>query len=262
MMDLGLKGKKAVIAASSKGIGFAIVQALLDEGAFVLMNGRNSQTLANSHSFLGNPDNLKSFAGDVIQEEVCRDLIAKASNEFGGLDILVTNTGGPVSGKFESLSNEQWDDAISKCLKSHVHLIESALPYLKKSLNPSILTLTSFPVKQPIPNLILSNSVRAATAGLTKSLANELGEYGIRVNSLLPGWTRTDRVNEIMQARTKTKNTSIEQEIAIITKTIPLARMAYPEEIGKAAAFLVSPAASYITGVMLSVDGGINQGLF
>ena len=141
-------------------------------------------------------------------------------------------------------------------------MIERALPQLKKSPNPSILTITSFTVKQPLPNLILSNSIRAATAGLTKSLANEFGEYGIRVNSLLPGWTRTARVEELMQSRTKKYNSTFEEEITEIAEAIPLARLAEPEEIGKAAVFLVSPAASYITGVMLNVDGGINQGLF
>jgi 3-oxoacyl-[acyl-carrier protein] reductase len=261
-MDLGLKGKKAIVAASSKGIGFAIVHELLSEGSFVLMNGRDEKTLGNAYALLGNSENLKMIAADVTDQESCKEIINKAADEFGGLDILVTNCSGPVSGKFEDLSSDEWDDAISKCLKSHIYLIESALPHLKKSSFPSILTITSFTVKQPLSNLILSNSIRAATAGLTKSLANELGELGIRVNSLLPGWTRTTRVDEIMQARTITNKTSLQQEMTAITKAIPLARMAAPEEIGKAAAFLVSPAASYITGVMLSVDGGFNQGLF
>jgi 3-oxoacyl-[acyl-carrier protein] reductase len=261
-MNLGLKGKKAVVAASSKGIGFAIVRALLDEGSFVLMNGRDDKALENSKGLLGNPDNLKLFSGDVTDKKTCKAIIEKAVSDFNGLDILVTNTAGPVTGRFENLTSEQWDDAIAKCLKSHIFLIESALPYLKVSSAPSILTITSFTVKQPLPNLILSNSVRAATAGLTKSLANEFGEYGIRVNSLLPGWTRTSRVDEILKARTDVNKSTLDQEIALITKTIPLSRMANPDEVGKAAVFLISPAASYITGVMLSVDGGINQGLF
>ena len=261
-MDLGLKGKKAAVAASSKGIGLAIVRALLTEGSFVLMNGRDGQTLENSRAQLGDPENLKIFSGDVTDKVTCKAFIEMATIDFGGLDILVTNTAGPVSGRFEDLSSEQWDDAINKCLKSHVFMIENALPYLKQSKAPSILTITSFTVKQPLPNLILSNSVRAATAGLTKSLANEFGEYGIRVNSLLPGWTRTTRVEEILNSRIKANKTTLDHEISLITKSIPLGRMADPDEIGRAAAFLVSPAASYITGVMLSVDGGINQGLF
>jgi 3-oxoacyl-[acyl-carrier protein] reductase len=261
-MDLGLKGKKAAVAASSKGIGLAIVRTLLNEGSFVLMNGRDSQVLENSRVQLGDPENLKTITGDITDKESSNAFIEKAAIDFGGLDILVTNTAGPDSGRFENLTLEQWDDAINKCLKSHIFMIENALPYLKKSKAPSILTITSFTVKQPLPNLILSNSIRAATAGLTKSLANEFGEYGIRVNSLLPGWTRTARVDELLNSRITTNRTTLDHEISLITKSIPLGRMADPDELGKAAAFLVSPAASYITGVMLSVDGGINQGLF
>jgi len=261
-MDLGLKGKKAAVAASSKGIGLAIVRILLSEGSFVLMNGRDNQTLEKSRNQLGYPDNLRSFAGDITKKETSKNFIEKAVSEFGGLDILITNTAGPVSGKFEDLTSEQWDDAISKCLKSHIFMIENALPHLKNSKSPSILTITSFTVKQPLSNLILSNSVRAATAGLTKSLANEFGEYGIRVNSLLPGWTRTTRMEEILNSRIKANKSTLDHELSLLTSSIPMGRLADPDEIGKTAAFLVSPAASYITGVMLSVDGGFNQGLF
>ena len=261
-MDLGLKDKKAVVVASSKGIGFSIVRTLLDEGSFVLMNGRNQTTLENSQLLLGNPQNLRTISGDVTDQNTCKAIIEKAITDFGGLDILVTNNGGPASGRFEDLTAEQWDDAILKCLKSHIYLIENSLPFLKQSNCPSILTITSFSIKQPIPNLILSNSIRAATAGLTKTLANEFSVYGIRVNSLLPGWTNTDRIKVILEARAKSNNTTLDQEINKVTKDIPIRRMADPMEIGKAAAFMVSPAASYITGIMLSVDGGINQGLF
>jgi len=261
-MDLELKGKKAAVAASSKGIGFAIVRELLTEGCSVLMNGRDQNALEKSREILNNPEYLKVFPGDVTEKAACQNLIEKAVADFEGLDILVTNNGGPASGRFENLNADQWDEAIAKCLRSHIYLIEAALPHLKQSASPCILTITSFTVKQPLPNLILSNSIRAATAGLTKSLANEFAEYGIRVNSLLPGWTKTARVEELMQSRTRKNNTSLEEEISNITRSIPLARMADPKEVGKAAVFLVSPAASYITGVMLNVDGGINQGLF
>ncbi len=261
-MDLDLREKKAAVAASSKGIGLAIVKVLLDEGAFVLMNGRDGKTLERSCTHLGAPDNLRIFCGDITEKEIGNAFITEAAREFGGLDILVTNTAGPDSGRFEDLSSAQWEDAINKCLKSHINLIENALPYLKESSAPSILTITSFTIKQPLPNLILSNSVRAATAGLTKSLANEFGACGIRVNSLLPGWTRTGRLDELLMTRSRKNRTTLDHEISLITQSIPLGRLADPEEIGKAAAFLVSPAASYLTGVMLSVDGGINQGLF
>jgi 3-oxoacyl-[acyl-carrier protein] reductase len=145
-------------------------------------------------------------------------------------------------------------------LLSHVRLIRSALPYLRKSEAPSVLTITSYSIKQPIPNLVLSNSVRAATAGLTKTLALELGVEGIRFNSILPAWTVTERVYELMSHRAKVNNTTVEQEMSKQAQDSPFGRMGNPEEFANAAVFLLSPAASYITGVMLSVDGGMYKG--
>lgn len=261
-MDLGLSGKMAIVTASSKGLGFSIVKNLLNEGCAVLMNGREEKSLKMAAGKLGEPQNLRIFSGDITQKEVCRALVEYAVGEFGRLDIMVTNCGGPDSGGFESVSEEQWRQAFDRSLMSHVYLIEAAIPYLKKSTSPSILTITSFTVKKPVQNLILSNSIRGAAVGLTKSLANEYGPLGIRVNSILPGWTLTDRVDQLLDDRSKTKNSSRDMESKLITQSIPLRRMADPDEFGKAAAFLVSPAASYITGVMLSVDGGIADGLF
>jgi 3-oxoacyl-[acyl-carrier protein] reductase len=261
-MDLGLSGKVAVVAASSRGLGFYTVKNLLAEGTSVLMNGRTQTDLEMAVRELGDPRDLKTFEGDVTQKEVCEKLIENAVDTFGSLDVLVTNCGGPDSGSFEDVSINQWQQAIDLSFLSHIYLIQAALPHLKKSSSPSILTVTSFTVKRPMENLILSNSVRAATIGLTKSLSKELGPSSIRVNSILPGWTRTDRVDHLINERVKANNSSIDQEIDKITRSIPLKRMADPDEFGKAAAFLVSPAASYITGVMLTVDGGITDGLF
>lgn len=261
-MELGLSGKVAIVTASSKGLGFSIVNNLINEGAYVLMNGRTEESLALAARKLGKPEVLRTFKGDITQKEVCRALVEFAVEEFGHLDILVTNCGGPDTGGFESVSEDQWKQTIDRSFMSHVYLIEAAMPYLKKSSTPSILTVTSFSVKKPLQYLILSNSVRAAAIGLTKSLANEYGPLGIRVNSILPGWTLTDRVDQLLEDRSKTKNSSKELESELITNSIPLRRMADPDEFGKAAAFLASPAASYITGVMLSVDGGITDGLF
>ena len=143
---------------------------------------------------------------------------------------------------------------------SHVRLIRAALPHLRESNAASVLTVTSVSVKQPIVNLVLSNSIRAATVGLTKSLALELGKDGIRFNSILPGWTETERVNDLMAFRAKNNNTTIEEEIRKQSAESPLGRMGQPEEFANAAAFLLSPAASYITGVMLNVDGGMYKG--
>ncbi len=145
---------------------------------------------------------------------------------------------------------------------SHVRLIRAALPHLRKSDSPSVLTFTSYTVKQPLPNLVLSNSVRAATVGLTKSLAMELGKENIRFNSIMPGWTMTERVEELMAFRAKNNNTTVEEEIAKQTAEIPLGRVGQPQEFANAAVFLVSPAASFIHGVSLAVDGGITKSAF
>ncbi|MPN09306.1 7-alpha-hydroxysteroid dehydrogenase [bioreactor metagenome] len=146
-------------------------------------------------------------------------------------------------------------------LFAHVRLIWSALPYLKKSQTPSVLTITSYSVKQPIPNLILSNSIRAATVGLTKSLSLELGETGIRFNSILPGWTSTERVEELMKSRSQMNSSTIVEEVKKQATESALQRLATPQEFANVAVFMVSPAASYLTGAMISVDGGTVKGL-
>jgi 3-oxoacyl-[acyl-carrier protein] reductase len=187
-------------------------------------------------------------------------LVAQTVDALGGLDLLLTNAGGPPPGKFESFDDATWQRAVDLSLLSHVRLIRAALPYLRQSRAASVLTVTSYSTKQPIPNLILSNSVRLATVGLTKSLALELGADGIRFNSILPAWTETERVYELMNARARTNNVSVEDEIARQAKDSPLGRMGTPEEFANVAVFLLSPAASYVTGVMLSVDGGMYKG--
>jgi 3-oxoacyl-[acyl-carrier protein] reductase len=189
-------------------------------------------------------------------------LVSQAVEALGGLDLLVTNAGGPPPGRFEIFDDATWQRAIDLSLMSHVRLIRAALSYLRQSQSASVLTITSYSVKQPIANLILSNSVRAATVGLTKSLALELGSEGIRFNSILPGWTETERVQELMAARAKANGSTVEEEIARQAKESPLGRIGQPEEFANAAVFLLSPAAGYITGVMLNVDGGMYKGTF
>jgi 3-oxoacyl-[acyl-carrier protein] reductase len=261
-MDLGMKDKVAVIAGASKGLGFATAKVLLEEGAKVVISSRSAENLQKAAEKLGNPQNLKVVAADVTKEEECQRLIQETIAAFNALDVLITNCGGPAPGTFEGLSDAQWDEAIDKSFKSNLYLIRAALPYLKKSAAPSILTVTSFTTKQPLPNMILSNSVRSATIGLTKSLSFELGQYNIRVNSILPGWTLTDRVDALLANRAEIHHSSYDAEKATITADIPLQRMGDPMEFGRAAAFLVSPAASFVNGVMLNVDGGIYKGIY
>lgn len=262
-MDLQLNGKTALVAASSRGLGFALALQLAYEGANVVVNSRNREEAVDAarriHEITG--AKIIGLDANVTDHQAADQLVKAVVEHFGGLDILITNAGGPPAGAFESFDDDTWQRAIESSLLSHVRLIRAALPYLRKSAAPSVLTITSYSVKQPIPNLVLSNSIRSATANLTKSLAAELGPEGIRFNSILPGWTATERVGVIMKHRSEANGTTVEEEVQKQARDIPLGRLAQPEEFARVAAFLVSPAASYVNGVMLAVDGGAIKGV-
>ena len=261
-MDLQLKDKRALVTGSSRGLGYATALALAKEGCKVAINGRDEAKIKGIAEKVTKETGTQviGLAGDVSLPDVPEKLIQQTVEAFGGLDILVTNTGGPTPGSIDALDEAAWQKGIDLCLMAHVRLIKSALPYLRKSDAASILTVTSLSVKQPIANLLISNSVRSATIGLTKSLALELGKDGIRVNSILPGWTETERITELLTARATANSSTVEEEAKRQAAESPFGRMAQPEEFANAAVFLVSPAASYITGVMLSVDGGMYKG--
>jgi 3-oxoacyl-[acyl-carrier protein] reductase len=263
-MDLQLSNKRALVTGSSKGLGYAVARLLAVEGCRVAINGRNPGSLQQTAEKLGSDTqaDVIALAGDVVQPEVPAYLVEQTVKSFGGLDLLVTNVGGPPSGKFESFDDFAWQNAVDQSLLSHVRLIRAALPYLRQSAAASVVTITSYAIKQPIPNLVLSNSIKAATGGLTKSLSLELGNEGIRFNSILPGWTTTERVTDLMSYRAKVNGTSLDEEIDLQVKDTALGRMARSEEVANATVFLLSPAASYITGVLLAVDGGIIKGTF
>ena len=261
-MDLQLKDKRALITGASRGLGYAAALALAREGCLVAINSRDEAKIKTAAVKIGQEAGAQvvGLPGDMSLPDAPEKLVAQTVEALGSLDLLITNAGGPPSGSFESFDEQAWQSAIDLSFTSHVRLIRAALPYLRKSKSASVLTVTSLSVKQPIANLVLSNSIRAATVGLTKSLALELGVDGIRFNSILPGWTETERVHELMASRAKTNGTTVEQEIAKQAAESPLGRMGRPEEFANAACFLLSPAASYITGVMLSVDGGMYKG--
>ena len=260
-MNLGLKDKVALVTGASKGLGLASAKILLAEGAKVVIASRSKENLEKVIKEIGN-DDLKAIACDVTNPRDCENLVSETIAAFKKLDVLITNCGGPPPGDFASVNLQQWDDAVEGSFKSHVYLIKSALPYLKKSDSASILTVTSITSKQPLDNLILSNAVRSATIGLTKSLSRELGKYGIRVNSILPGWTLTERVDSLLKNRADKNKSTVENELSKITADIPLGQIGDPEDFGRVAAFLLSPAAAYVNGVMLNVDGGLYKGIF
>ncbi len=261
-MDLGLTGKRALVTGASRGLGYAVANTLAAEGCRVAINSRNAEKLSAAAKEIADAQDIPVFSlpadmGDVSAPE---KIIKQAVDTLGGLDLLVTNAGGPPPGAFESFTEEDWAKGIDLSLMSHVRLIKAALPYLRKSDVASVLAITSYSVKQPVPNLILSNSIRAATVSLTKSLSIELGEENIRFNSILPGWTKTERVTELLTARAQANDTSAAEELSKQIADCPLGRMAEPQEFANPAVFLLSPAASYITGVSLLVDGGISKG--
>ena len=261
-MNLGLKGKRALVTGASRGLGYATALRLTQEGCKVVINSRDEGKVKAAAEKIASETGAQviGLAGDISDPSMPGKLVLQTVESLGGLDLLVTNAGGPPPGAFETHDEAAWGKAVDLSLMSHVRLIREALPYLRKSDAASVLTVTSISVKQPVENLILSNSVRGATVGLTKSLAIELGVDGIRFNSILPGWTETERVIELMTARATANKTTVEEEAAKQSIESPLGRMGRPEEFANAAVFLLSPAASYITGVMLNVDGGMYKG--
>lgn len=247
-MDLGLQNKVAFVAASSEGLGKAVATELAKEGAHIILCGRNAKSLHQTEaevSALGT--RVLALTGDLSDAKDREALINATLQVFGSIDILVTNTGGPPAGRFESFTQQQWDQAFQQLLMSAVGLIQGFLPCMKEKRWGRIITITSQAVKQPVNNLILSNAVRSSVVGLMKSLSNELGEYHITVNNVMPGYTETARLAKLIENNAA---------FAGVTKEIPLGRFGKPEEFAAAVAFLASERASYITGVSLAVDGG------
>ncbi|MEO8910096.1 MAG: SDR family oxidoreductase [Gemmatimonadaceae bacterium] len=257
-MDLGLRGKVALVSASSKGLGRAVAEELAAEGANLVMCARGKETLVQTADAIRKQTGAKiiTVAADVSSPADAANVVRSALDEFGRVDILVTNSGGPPSGSFESFTSETWDMATRLLLTSAVELTRSILPGMKERKWGRILNVTSIAAKQPIDGLMLSNSLRAAVIGFARTLANEVAPFGVTVNNLLPGYTRTDRVQQLAQAAGGKSGGSDQDIVAKWEKEIPMGRLGEPREFAALAAFLASERASYITGSSIAVDGG------
>jgi 3-oxoacyl-[acyl-carrier protein] reductase len=257
-MDLGLRGKIALVAASSKGLGRAVAEELAAEGANLVMCARGKETLDQTADAIRQKTGVKVVAvpADVSDPKDAARLVKAAFDEFGRVDVLVNNSGGPPSGPFESFTPEMWDAASRLLLKSTVELTRAVLPGMKERRWGRILNITSIAAKQPIDGLMLSNSLRAAVIGFARTLANEVAPFGVTVNNLLPGYTRTDRVQELARAAAGKPGASSTDPVSKWEKEIPMGRLGEPREFAALAAFLASERASYITGSSIAVDGG------
>jgi 3-oxoacyl-[acyl-carrier protein] reductase len=257
-MDLGLRGAKVLVTAASSGLGAATARRFSLEGAQVVINSRSLDKLqATARAINEESGNmLFTHAGDVSKPEEVEKLLKNAVSMLGGLDILICNAGGPPAGTFENFDYDDWRKATDLTLLSTVNLIRHALPHLKESKRASVLAIVSLAAKQPVENLTLSNTIRPAVVGLTKTLSLELGSQGIRFNSILPGVTETERIDKLMEARAAKNGTTVEEERKKSAAAIPLKRMGEAEEFANVAVFLSSPAAAFVTGIAMPVDGG------
>lgn len=257
-MDTGISGKSAVVAASSKGLGYAIAHGLAAEGCRVIVSARGEEDLRAAAERIARETGaeVEAIAADVSDPEACDRLIAGAAERFGGVDILVTNTGGPPAGRFEGLTEAQWKDGFESTLLNVVRLVRAALPHMKAAGWGRIVNVTSLSARQPIEGLLLSNAYRAAVHGLAKTLSREVAPYGVLVNNVCPGMHETDRLRHLAEIRGKEAGISTEAALERLAEAIPLKRLGRPEELAAATVFLCSERASFITGQSIVVDGG------
>lgn len=262
-MDLGIKGRAALVAGSSKGLGLAVAQGLAAEGCHLALAARSQDRLDSAASRIEAEFGVRVWtqAMDLSQAGAAQELAQAAAKHYGRIDILVNNAGGPPPGRFEELGEEAWRRAVEMTLLSAQAMTRALLPGMRASGWGRIVNMTSVSVKQPLPGLVLSNSIRAAVVGWAKTLADEVAPSGVTVNNVCPGWMRTERVDEILSARAAEGGVTIDEALAASVRTIPMGRMGRPDEFADLVVFLASERASYITGVSYLIDGGLYRGL-
>ena len=257
-MDLGLKGCKALVTGASKGLGKACAESLAAEGASVFICARNAEAVARTAADIGAAGHC---AADVSLPADVSRVVATAIATLGGLDILVANAGGPPAGPFENAPDRDWEIAYDLTLMSAVRLVREALPALKASGRGRIVNLTGYGVKEPVTNLVVSESVRAGVTVMAKAIASDLAPYGITVNNIAPGPIMTDRLVELHASRAASLGIGIEEQFRRFADTIPVRRMGQPKEIADLCAYLCSLQAGYLTGQSIVVDGGVNRSI-
>jgi len=257
-MDLGLQNKIALVAGASRGLGRAVAEELATEGASLIICARETKTITETANDIANATgaHVLAITGDVSVHDDVKRIVESGLARFGRIDILVTNAGGPPAGTFEDISPEQWESATRLTLYSAIDLVRAVLPGMKERRWGRILNITSIAVKQPVDNLLLSNSLRAAVTGFARTLANEVAGDGVTVNNILPGYTRTERVEELASMMAAKQRITAHEFKAKWESEIPMKRLGEPRELAALAAFLVSERASYITGTSMQVDGG------
>lgn len=256
-MDLGLKGKVGLAAASSAGIGRAVAEALASEGMDLVMCARRADALEEARRDLEKYGvRIVAVPADLSEPEGVEAVVGAAFRAFGRVDVLVTNTGGPPAGPFEAHTEEDWERAVRQNLFSVINLVRKVLPGMRERGWGRIINVTSIAVKQPSDNLILSNSVRAAVTGFARTLATETAMDGITVNNVMPGFTRTGRLTELAEKRAEIRGVEPAEIWATWHREIPMGRVGEPRELAALVAFLASEKASYITAQSIAVDGG------
>ncbi len=262
-MDLGIKGKSAWVTASSKGLGFAVARRLSMEGARVAVCARDEAALFGAAESIRKETGGEVFhaACDVSREAEIERFHERAAAALGPADILVVNAGGPPPGTFESVRPEQWNAGFDLNFLSGVHLIRRVLPGMKERNWGRVLCMTSISAKMPLANMVISNAIRAGVIGMAKTLSDEVAGYNVLVNCLCPGFIRTGRMEEVVTAQAENLKISFEERLAQLQAGIPVGRLGRPEEFANFAAFLVSEAASFVTGGTFVCDGGQFRGL-